>query len=122
MMHTPMRLLICTDDAETQFALQAFAENHPDVTGFRIVESWTEALGLARRFEMIFADTHLLSFPEALKEISPQVSVFLLAKDPNDCRRFRGSSIRGCLITPINFEAFQWTIRSMQPIYAEEMA
>ena len=122
MMHTPIRLLICTDDSERQLALQEFAENHPDVAGFRLVESWAEAIRQSGRYELIFVESHLLPSAEALKQVPPQVSVFLLADDPNDCRRFRGSLVHGCLMTPISFEAFQWTIRSMQPIYAEETA
>lgn len=118
-MHVPLRLLICTDDPETQFVLQGFAENHPDVTGFRVVESWELAAAIATRFEMVFVEAHLLTSPLDLQRLPPQISVILLAANVNECRRFRGSPVRGCLIAPVSFEAFQWTIRSMQPMYAD---
>ncbi len=121
-MHSPVRLLLCTADPETQLSLQGFAGNHPDVTGFRLVESWPDAAAIGTRYEMIFVDTHLIPSPAELEKVSPHVSVILLASDPNDCRRFRRSPVRGCLITPVSFEAFQWTIRSMQPMYAAELA
>ncbi len=121
-MHSPVRLLICTADPETQLSLQGFAANHPDVIGFRLVESWPDTAAIGNRYEIIFVDTRLIHSPDELEQVSPHISVILLASDPNDCRRFRHSLIRGCLIAPISFEAFQWTIRSMQPMYTAETA
>jgi hypothetical protein len=120
-MQPPIRVLICTDDPEIQLSLRTFAENHPDVTGLRLVDTWTEALGAAARFELLFLDVKAIPSVQALDRITNGVSVILLAKDPNACRRFRGTRVNSCLITPVSLESFQWTIRSVQPMYASEL-
>jgi len=121
-MHPTIHILICTHDAETQLSLRSFADNHPDVTGMRMVDTWFEVLGAASEYELIFLDARIIPSPEELNRISNGASVILLADDPNECRRFRGSRVRSCLITPISWESFQWTIRSVQPMYAGEIA
>lgn len=121
-MHPTIHVLICTQDAETELSLQSFAENHPDVAGHRIVDTWSQALGAARDFEVMFLDARLLQTPDALDRVANGISVILLASDPNECRRFRGTRVRSCLITPVSWESFQWAIRSVQPMYTDELA
>jgi len=118
----PLHTLICTPDAEAQLALQFFAQNHPAIAGVRRVDTWAEALGAAAHSELIFLDPRIIPSPEALNQIAPGVSVILIAGDPHDCRRFRGTRVRSCLLTPVTWESFQWTMRSVQPMYAMETA
>ena len=121
-MYAHIRILICTTDAEAQLSIQSYADNHPDVQGVRIVETWSEVLEAASQFELLLLDASTIPSPEALDQIPDPISVILLAADPNDCRRFRSSRVRACLILPVRLEAFQWTIRSMQPMYVSELA
>lgn len=118
----PIHLLICTPDPEAQLSLRFFALNHPAIATVGRVDTWAETVGAANQVELIFLDPRIIPSPEELNRIAPDVSVILLAKDPNDCRRFRGTRARSCLITPVSWESFQWTIRSVQPMYAEEKA
>ena len=117
-MHPAVRILICANDPEAQLSLQSFAENHPDVAGIRMVDTWAEVLGAAPRYELIFLEAGILPNAEEVNRIHNGTSVVLLASDPNDCRRFRGTHIRSCLVLPVSWESFQWTIRSIQPMYS----
>lgn len=121
-MYAHIRILICTTDPEAQLSIQSYADNHPDVKGVRFVDTWSEVLKVGSQFELLFLDASAIPSPEALDQIPDSISVILLAADPNDCRRFRSSRVRACLILPVRLEAFQWTIRSMQPMYVGEWA
>ena len=121
-MHPTIKVLLCTQDPVTELSLRSFADNHPDVSGVLLIDSWTEVLAHANRFEILFIDADLIPNPESLNRIAAGVSVILLVSDTNDCRRYRGTRIRSCLLTPVSWESFQWTIRSVQPLYAAETA
>lgn len=121
-MYPTLHMLICTKDAATEITLSSFADNHPDISGFHSVDSWEAAHDAASAYEVLFLDAGMIHSPDALRRIPDGTSVILLADEPNDCRRFKGTRISSCLIKPILWESFQWTIRSVQPMYAEEMA
>jgi hypothetical protein len=121
-MHPTIHVLICTQNLEAELSLQRFAENHPDVSAARSVDTWAEALDASSHYDLLFLDAAVIPTPEDLNRIQNGASVILLAADPNDCRRFKGTRVRSCLIMPVSLESFQWTIRSVQPMYAEEMA
>ena len=121
-MHPTLRLLICTKDAEEELSLQSFADNHPDVLDIRMIDNWHDVLSASQDFEVLFLDAQLIPSPEALNRLPDSVSMILLARDTHECRRFRGTRVRSCLLTPVSWESFQWTLRSVQPLYATETA
>lgn len=121
-MHPTIHVLICTNDAETELTLRSFADNHPDISGIQMAETWTKTLSEAVHFDVLYLDASLIPSPAVLNLIPDGVSVILLAKNSNECRRYRGTRVRSCLLTPVSLESFQWTIRSVQPMYAAEMA
>ncbi|MFN4892689.1 MAG: hypothetical protein ACK5G0_02865 [Bacteroidota bacterium] len=121
-MHPTIKVLICTNDPETELSLRSFSDNHPDVSAIQMAATWTESLSEADHFDVVYLDARLIPSPEALDLLPDGVSVILLAKNANECRRYRGTRVRSCLLTPVSLEPFQWTIRSVQPMYAAEMA
>lgn len=121
-MYPTLNMLICTQDAATEITLSSFAENHPAISGFHSVDTWEAALDAASAHEVLFLDAGMIESLDALRCIPDGTSVILIADEPNDCRRFKGTRISSCLIKPILWESFQWTIRSVQPMYTEALA